>query len=638
MRKRPSNRLLRHALGATVLSVPLAIGGGWPVLDDASESRPTAGGGSVVVESPDALSIVERQVSSDMVVDWLEEPPGDASDWLAEPAVPADHRAQHQHQHHDDGPTDHDDGTKTSYAAAASGNSPAAQSSSGQGFTVFSASPRWLPTGYTIVLSGHDARIEQYRAQFVAAARNVETVTGVAVRVASGRRASAQPARGEIAVVLAEGPCGSQAVGCGGPAMTSTELVSGRVWIYPSALTMSQANRQNLAAHELGHALGLGHYHADFDGGRQMMFPVMSETTSFLAGDNAGLRFMAGHHDRPGGSITGHGYAAGQVHLTGTVTSGSRVRVTVGSKATEVAASGGRFATTIPATAGTHKVCARSLDAAPGFRRDLGCVDVVAPGTPSGHLEAVSSAFETIRVRGWAIDPQTADPVHIEIRHNAAMASRVRADGARPDVAARYRHHGPAHGFQFEVPAVAGANEICASVVGVGGGGNLDLGCRTVVHAVEPIGAFEVTQTHELGVTVSGWALDPNTPSPVHVEVAVDGLIPAVPGSIRADRERPGLAADHPEHGAGHGFSQRISLTPGEHHLCLTVVNVGLGSDRSLGCATVHVDEVLSQPAITPLADVTGSLPIDAVQRSAGVEALVTDVERIGEPIVAAVR
>src|SRR5690606_30833204 len=99
-----------------------------------------------------------------------------------------------------------------------------------------------------------------------------------------------------------------------------------------------------------------------------------------------------------------------------------------------------------------------------------------------------------------------------------------RADATRPDVAAAHRHHGAAHGFDVEVPAVAGANELCVRVLGVGGGGDLELGCRVVDHAVDPIGSYQIGDVSPGAVTVAGWALDPNTPAPVNVTVIVDGV------------------------------------------------------------------------------------------------------------------
>ena len=538
-----------------------------------------------IVAGPDGLAVGERQVSGDMVVDWLEAPPADVS---------ADH-GDH---------ADHATEEPTSYAEAASTSGVPTSATPGQGFAVFSPSARWLPTGYTIRLAGGDARVEQLRDELVAAAQAATTATGLPVRVAAGRIASTAPSRGDITVAIGEGACGSAAAGCGGPALTSTELISGHIWIAPSTLAMSSVKLMNVVTHELGHALGLQHYSASWNDGRQVMYPVVSGTATFRAGDVAGLRFVAGVNDRPAGSVTGGTYAAGLVHLTGTLASGSRVRVTVGNASTDVSATAGRVSAEVPAGAGVHLVCATSLDAAAGFRRALGCSQVTAPGQPFGVIEAASNSFETIRIGGWAIDPQTAAPVKVEVRRNGTVVLTASAAGAHPTVATAHAPYGSAHGYTLDVPAAGGTNEVCVRILGVGGGGDKDLGCRKVEHPVDPVGAFEITPSSDLAETISGWALDPNTPSPVNVIVTIDGAASVLPTSAADDR--PDVARRYPAHGPAHGFSKGLLLTPGDHEVCLTVTNVGLGTDRVVGCVTVHVG------ASTGLADVTaalGSLP-----------------------------
>jgi len=208
------------------------------------------------IRRPDGLVVVERQVASDMVVDWLEEPRADATAGLDSTEAPVDHSGPRDgHDHAGDEATGtepatpHDEAVQHAEAAGTSGVYAAA--TPGQGFAVISTSARWLRAGYTIRLAGDDARIEQLRDEVAAAAHAASTATGVPVRVAAGRGGPSVPSRGEITVVLGEGPCGPQAIGCGGPAMTSTEIVSGRVWVYPSMLSASSAKRPAALHREL---------------------------------------------------------------------------------------------------------------------------------------------------------------------------------------------------------------------------------------------------------------------------------------------------------------------------------------------------------------------------------------------------
>lgn len=474
------------------------------------------------------------------------------------------------------------------------------------GYTLFSETARWLRSGYTIRLTGSDGRIDALRPQLAAVAAAAEAIGGLPVRVAAGVGGPVDPARGEIVVVLGTGPCGAGASGCGGPALSSTEVISGRIWISPHALGMTEVRRANLVAHELGHALGLHHHSPAWTDGIQVMHPRNQGIRTYRAGDAAGLRHVAGRNDRPAGGLSSLVYAAGRVHASGPLVSGTRVRLASGRTTAEARGGNGRFDGMLPLPAGVHEVCATSLDAAPGHLRALGCGLVEAPGRPRGAFEGAVGSFETIRVRGWAIDPQTPNAVTVEVRRNGAVVASVPASAHRPDLdPAIQAHYGPAHGYSIDVPAVAGRNRLCVRVVGVGGGGDLDQGCRDVHHDVDPIGALESVQVDGTTVRVTGWALDPNTPAAVEVRGDLGGTVPTVPGSFDASTARPDIAAAYPAHGQLHGFDRELTLPPGEHRLCLTITNVGLGRDHVLRCRDVVIDpaptalDVVKDPSAT---------------------------------------
>lgn len=552
---------------------------------------------------------VERLVAGDMAVDWVGGAPEGAEQALhAQPthtspppsdsagAPPAEEGAVAHAA-----PIGADAGAVEHHAAAAGG------------YAVFSSTARWLPAGYTIRLSGGDRRIEEYRDEVEAAARAASTATGRAVHVAPGLGGPVDPGRGEIVVVLGTGPCGGDAIGCGGPTLTDRELVAGRVWVHPTALGRSSADRANLAAHELGHALGLQHFDGSWTDGRQAMFPRLSEITAYRSGDAAGFRFLAGAEDRPAGRLESHRYAAGLAQVTGSLSSGSRVRLTAGSVTSEVRADGERFAGTIPLRAGSHTVCATVLDAGPSFRRDLGCIVVQAPGAPIGRLGRVQDSFETIRVRGWAIDPQTKAAVQVQVRRNGTVVATVAADQARGDLADVAAHYGTAHGIDVAVPAEAGGNQVCVRVIGVGGGGDTELGCADVVHAVDPIGSLDDVQVDALGVRVQGWTLDPNTPDPISVAIHVDGESALLGGTSEASGDRPDVGEQHPAHGPDVGFSQLVPLAPGRHTVCVTALNAGLGRDRVLGCRDAVVRgplEVVTDLVLEELPAAIAQVPV----------------------------
>lgn len=587
----PKNRSLVHrliVLVSPISAVLIAL-----MVNPSSATRSSSADAATLVtpaltaaDHVEGVPLVERVVSGDMVVDWHQEPPADARR--------SGDDGEHDHAHDLEGartdaeeePEPHDPAGETTYAAnGASGGGGVP----GQGFTPISTSIRWRSTGYTIRLAGPDGRVEELRDEFAAVAQAASSAAGAPVVLSPSRGGAATPAAGEITVVVGPGPCGRDVAGCGGPAVRSTEIVSGRVWISPESLRYSSANRSQLAFHELGHALGLDHHAHDWSDGRQAMYPRLAGIASFRDGDRRGLRYLSGRDDQPAGQITTAEYAAGGLTVKGSVSSGSRVRITLGSTATDVNGSGGAFVATLAAPAGTHRVCATSLDAGPGFRRDLGCVTTSAPGSPFGRVDLVAGSFETVRVAGWAVDPQTAAAVDVQVRRNGELVWQSPADRPRTDVAAKHPAYGSRHGFDVNVPAVAGRNDVCVRVRGVGAGGDTDLGCRRVDHAVDPVGAFRAERT-PLGVTVSGWALDPNTAAAVEIRATVGGSLPATPGRFRADRRWSGMPDAYPNHTGQHGFSQQLVLAPGEHRLCLSVTNVGLGQDRSLGCVHVSID------------------------------------------------
>ncbi|HEX2383471.1 MAG TPA: hypothetical protein VHI95_12590 [Acidimicrobiales bacterium] len=92
--------------------------------------------------------------------------------------------------------------------------------------------------------------------------------------------------------------------------------------------------------------------------------------------------------------------------------------------------------------------------------------------------------------------------------------------------------------------------------------------------SMDPSGALDAPSFGTAAVRVTGWAGDPNVNAPIDVIVTLDGVVVsrATAGLYRAD--------------VGYrGFDISVPASPATAEVCVTAVNVGWGSDASIGCA-----------------------------------------------------
>ncbi len=241
------------------------------------------------------------------------------------------------------------------------------------------------------------------------------------------------------------------------------------------------------------------------------------------------------------------------------------------------------YATTIAASPGPHQVCATVSNVGAGTHTGLGCRSVTVPGgSPFGNWEDVQTAVGSVRITGWALDPDVAAPVYLWVTVDQT-GRYVYANVNRPDVAAVYPLYGASHGFSASIAAEPGTRRVCITASNIGAGSHASLGCRTVVvPGGSPVGNFEGMGAAPGGVSIAGWALDPDTSSPIYLWVTVDG----VGRYLLANLPRPDLAPWFPDLGIEHGFAATIPTAPGVHTVCITAANVLYGSHTFLGCRT----------------------------------------------------
>ena len=252
---------------------------------------------------------------------------------------------------------------------------------------------------------------------------------------------------------------------------------------------------------------------------------------------------------------------------------------------------------TIPVTvSGTQEVCVYGINSGPGTNILLACRTVTAfTGSPTLVVDSVSTADGAITTSGWVFDPDSADPVQVRVEIDGT-ATTVLASNSRPDVAAAYPGYGPYHGYSLTINATPGSHSVCVEGINVGPGGNTKAPCRQVTVPAPPgtfpelgrapFGVVDSVTAGVGSVSVSGWAIDPDTAASIRVHIYVDssGL------NAAADKPRADVAAAYPGYGPDHAYSETIATSPGQHRVCAYGINAGPGpSSTLLACRQVTV-------------------------------------------------
>lgn len=244
------------------------------------------------------------------------------------------------------------------------------------------------------------------------------------------------------------------------------------------------------------------------------------------------------------------------------------------------------YSATIAAAAGQRRVCAYAINTGAGDNVQLGCRTVVVPSPdPFGSFDGAAGGPASVQVSGWAIDPDTSGAVQVHV-YVDGRGTALLADRDRPDVGAAYPAFGSRHGFSAAVPASPGRRSVCAYAINVGAGTNRLLSCREVtVPTGDPFGSLDSATGVAGGIAVGGWAIDPDTASPIQVHVYVG----AAGTAMVADVSRPDVARAYPGYGDRHGYSRVVPAPPGDRQVCAYAINAAAGTNRLLACRVVRV-------------------------------------------------
>ena len=248
--------------------------------------------------------------------------------------------------------------------------------------------------------------------------------------------------------------------------------------------------------------------------------------------------------------------------------------------------------------------------------------------SPIGRLDVVVADGASIRVIGWALDPDTRSPIDVMVSVEAKAVAH-RASLSRPDVGAVHPAHGAAHGFDVRTPPLPpGRNDVCVWAVNVlQGTRDRSLGCRTVVTGSDSvIGSFDaVRQSGPSRIRIEGWAYDPDAPGSSTVTATIDG----VAHRVDANQFRDGLRTIFRKSG-NHAFSADLPARVGSRRVCITANNVGRGSNASLGCRDVTVNDLPgpldgADVRATRLVGPPAGHPLRGIERDAGVSTVLRD-------------
>jgi hypothetical protein len=205
-----------------------------------------------------------------------------------------------------------------------------------------------------------------------------------------------------------------------------------------------------------------------------------------------------------------------------------------------------------------------------------------------GSIDVVTLERRTLRLQGWALDPDSSAPLQIRILIDGQLATTAVADRARSDLVKFFPGAGPNHGFDVSIDVAPGSHSIEIYGLQTYPAGDIVRLTATTVAIGAPFGSVDLVARVPGGVRIAGWLIDPNSQGSAHIYV--DGqLVQIAP----TDRSRPDVAAAFPGFGSALGFDAIVALEPGSHNLCVYVFNeLQPGNSPLLGCRTVNIGGV----------------------------------------------
>ena len=96
------------------------------------------------------------------------------------------------------------------------------------------------------------------------------------------------------------------------------------------------------------------------------------------------------------------------------------------------------FDVTVPTFIGFQQVSVYAIDVGAGVNKLVGAKMIVVGGNPYGALDSAVGQAGGVKVSGWAIDPDSADPAQVHVYVDGTFRGEFTADGTRTDVGGAY--------------------------------------------------------------------------------------------------------------------------------------------------------------------------------------------------------
>ncbi len=241
------------------------------------------------------------------------------------------------------------------------------------------------------------------------------------------------------------------------------------------------------------------------------------------------------------------------------------------------------FNVTVNATADTSEVCVYAAETSYGALTKLGCKGFNTPTNPRGNYESLVPTATGATATGWALDPNTSNPIDVQIYVDGAYRLTTQASGNRPDVGAVYPSLGVRPRLVGRRSAHAPACAIrCARSPSTSGPARSThhSGCRDIGADPVPTGWVDAAVVSGDKAVMLGWALDRDGPTAVLFFVD-DRMWWLAPANI----PWPNLNGVFPGYGTDHGFFTAFTIPPGAHNVCAYALNVGPGpAATNIGC------------------------------------------------------